>query len=111
MCSDDVTISAMAKKMFDKFEKYLKDIHIVLAVAIILDPRDFLTIPVSTVASESVFSIGGRVVSDHRSRLKPYTLEALMCTQNWLRNETKGSCITIEDSIVTLVDTDTEKND
>ncbi|EOY03499.1 BED zinc finger,hAT family dimerization domain [Theobroma cacao] len=44
--------------------------------------RDFLTIPISTVASELAFSTGGRVMTDHRSRLKPYTLEALMCTQN-----------------------------
>lgn len=46
--------------------------------------RDVLAIPVSTVASESAFSTGGRFVSPHRSRLHPKTLEALMCAQNWL---------------------------
>jgi len=46
--------------------------------------RDVLFIPVSTVASESAFSMGGRVVSQHRSRLHAKTVEALMCLQNWM---------------------------
>ncbi|KAK3229912.1 hypothetical protein Dsin_001793 [Dipteronia sinensis] len=46
--------------------------------------RDVLAIPVSTVASESAFSTGGRTLSSHRSRLHPHTVEALMCTQNWI---------------------------
>jgi hypothetical protein len=52
--------------------------------------RDIYAIPVSTVASESTFSTSGRVLSEHRSRLTPGMLEALMCTQNWLRNQYKG---------------------
>ena len=46
--------------------------------------RDVYVIPISTVASESTFSTGGRVVSPHYSKLHPNTLEALMCAQNWL---------------------------
>lgn len=46
--------------------------------------KDIYAIPVSTVASESTFSTGGRLVSPHRSRLHPSTIEALACTQNWL---------------------------
>ncbi|CAL5360640.1 unnamed protein product [Camellia sinensis] len=49
--------------------------------------RDILAIPVSTVASESAFSTSGRLVSPHRSRLHPNTLEALMCAQSWLWGE------------------------
>ncbi|KAH9768573.1 hypothetical protein KPL71_011654 [Citrus sinensis] len=41
--------------------------------------RDILAIPITTVASESAFSTGGRVVSPHRNKLHPSTLEALMC--------------------------------
>jgi hypothetical protein len=52
--------------------------------------RDIYAIPVSTVASESAFSTSGRVLSEHRSRLTPGMLEALMCTQDWLRNQYKG---------------------
>ena len=46
--------------------------------------RDILAIPVSTVASESAFSMGGQVVGPHRSRLHSKTVEALMCLQNWM---------------------------
>ncbi|KAG5536291.1 hypothetical protein RHGRI_023915 [Rhododendron griersonianum] len=54
--------------------------------------RDLLAIPVSTVASESAFSMSGRLVSPHRSRLHPETMEALMCAQSWLwAAEMKGN--------------------
>lgn len=46
--------------------------------------RDMLAIPVSSVASESAFSTSGRLVTPHRSRLHPKTMEALMCAQSWL---------------------------
>jgi len=49
--------------------------------------RDILAIPASTVASESAFSTGERIVSDYRSRLKSETIEALICLQDWLRSE------------------------
>ncbi|XP_074369976.1 zinc finger BED domain-containing protein RICESLEEPER 2-like [Apium graveolens] len=45
--------------------------------------RDFLAVPASTVASESAFSSSGRLVSPHRNRLHPTTIEALMCAQSW----------------------------
>ena len=46
--------------------------------------RDFLAIPVSTVSSESVFSAAGRILGEHRTSLSPETLEALICSINWL---------------------------
>ena len=49
--------------------------------------RDVLVILVSTVASEFVFSIGGCVLDPFRSSLSPNTVEALICTQNWLRTK------------------------
>ena len=52
--------------------------------------RDILAIPISTVASESSFSTSGRIVSTHRNRLQPSTLEAIMCTQNWLWARKRG---------------------
>lgn len=55
--------------------------------------RDILAVPISTVASESAFSTGGRLVTPHRSRLHPKTLEALMCAQSWLLNEIRGNRI------------------
>ncbi|XP_058725940.1 zinc finger BED domain-containing protein RICESLEEPER 2-like [Vicia villosa] len=46
--------------------------------------REVLAIPVSTVASESAFSTGGRVLDDYRSRLTARSVEALICTEDWL---------------------------
>ncbi|KAI8531947.1 hypothetical protein RHMOL_Rhmol11G0175200 [Rhododendron molle] len=54
--------------------------------------RDVLSIPVSTVAPESAFSTSGRVVTPHRSRLHPKTIEALMCARSWLlAHESEGN--------------------
>ena len=47
--------------------------------------RDVLVI-VSTIAFESVFSTGGRVLDSFCSSLSPNTVEALICTQNWLKD-------------------------
>ncbi|KAI3868436.1 hypothetical protein MKX03_010987, partial [Papaver bracteatum] len=47
--------------------------------------RDILAIHVSYVASESAFSTGKRVISPCRSSLYTRTIEALLCTQSWLR--------------------------
>ncbi|TYK19372.1 transposase [Cucumis melo var. makuwa] len=49
--------------------------------------RVILAIAVSIVASESVFSIEGRVVDSSGCSLAPKTVEALICTQNWLNSD------------------------
>ena len=50
--------------------------------------HDVLAIPITTVASESAFSTGGRILDDFRTSLTPFMLEALVCTQDWLRRPT-----------------------
>ncbi|KAL0290415.1 UNVERIFIED_CONTAM: Zinc finger BED domain-containing protein RICESLEEPER 2 [Sesamum calycinum] len=47
--------------------------------------KDVLAIPVSTVASKSAFSTSGRVIDAFRRSRSPKMVEALICTQDWLR--------------------------
>ncbi|WCJ33626.1 Zinc finger BED domain-containing protein DAYSLEEPER [Euphorbia peplus] len=53
--------------------------------------RDILAIPISTVVSEHAFGSNERVMSNYRSKLHPETIEALMCTQNWIWSEKKDT--------------------
>jgi len=46
-----------------------------------------LAILITTVAVESTFSIGGRVLDPFQSSLAPTTVEPLVCAQNWLRSK------------------------
>ncbi|KAF5460869.1 hypothetical protein F2P56_020708 [Juglans regia] len=51
--------------------------------------RDVLGTPMSTIAQGSAFNSGGRVLDHCRSSLNADTLQALICTQDWLRIESR----------------------
>jgi hypothetical protein len=46
--------------------------------------RDFLSLPLSTVPSESAFNASGRILADNRSSMTPETIEYLICYKDWL---------------------------
>ncbi|KAF3652555.1 Zinc finger BED domain-containing protein RICESLEEPER 2 [Capsicum annuum] len=48
--------------------------------------RDILSVPVSTVTSDSVFSTAGKEMDRYRCSLRPETVEALICAKDWLQN-------------------------
>ncbi|KAF3782511.1 putative AC transposase [Nymphaea thermarum] len=47
--------------------------------------RDILCIPITSVAFESAFSTGGRIVDESRSSLSPKTVEELVCAGDWIK--------------------------
>ncbi|KAK6157515.1 hypothetical protein DH2020_011763 [Rehmannia glutinosa] len=49
--------------------------------------RNILGIPISKVAPESLFDTGDRAVDQCWSSMKSDTLQALMCSQDWIRHE------------------------
>ncbi|KAK1387618.1 Zinc finger BED domain-containing protein RICESLEEPER 2 [Heracleum sosnowskyi] len=166
LCSQNVVIQSMASKMLPKFENFWNEIHGIMGVTAVLDPRYKMQLleyyfpllygrearikvdtvrqicydlvseyqsktsengdvsesvatvspfvsstshsvdPVeaslfgfdlfvkknqNSIASESAFSTSGRILSAHRSRLQPETLEALMCTRDWLWASISGN--------------------
>nr|KAJ0185571.1 hypothetical protein LSAT_V11C900485360 [Lactuca sativa] len=68
--------------LFSWWKKNQARFLIIAAIA-----RDVLAIPASNVASESSFSTGGRILDAFCSSLTPTTVEALICSQNWLRSK------------------------
>ena len=51
--------------------------------------RDVLAMPMSTVASESVFSVGRHILDEKRSRMTGEIIEMLLCFKDWLDAEAK----------------------
>ena len=45
--------------------------------------KDIMFVPVSTVSSESCFSLTGRILEERRRRLLPEHVEMLACIKNW----------------------------
>ena len=46
--------------------------------------RDILSIPISTVASESAFSIGGRILDQFQSSRNPNVAQVIVCNRDWI---------------------------
>jgi hypothetical protein len=59
--------------------------------------RDILAVPVSTVSSESCFSLTGRILEERRRRLLPEHVEMLTCIKHWDQAKRKAQH-TVEDT-------------
>jgi hypothetical protein len=62
--------------------------------------HDILVIPIFIIASKSAFSNGGRLLDPFRSSLSPLTVDALICTQDWL----KGNQDLENEKIIEIID-------
>lgn len=49
--------------------------------------RDILAIPITTVASESTFSLGGRILTKFRQSTLPENAEAIVQTRSWMNSD------------------------
>ncbi|XP_075094743.1 zinc finger BED domain-containing protein RICESLEEPER 2-like [Nicotiana tabacum] len=58
--------------------------------------RDILHVLVLSVTSECAFSTGGRFLDSFRSSLTPKLVQALVCLQDWLRNEKLKQPVRVE---------------
>jgi hypothetical protein len=51
--------------------------------------KNILTVPVSTISSESTFSMTGRIIKERRRKLKPKMVEILTCIKDWEATEVR----------------------
>ena len=63
--------------------------------------RDLLTVQASTIASESAFSLSGRILTDRRSNLSPQSLEICVCYKDYLDAEKREQHINSADAFFT----------
>ncbi|KAK2633774.1 hypothetical protein Ddye_028566 [Dipteronia dyeriana] len=70
--------------------------------------KDVFAMSISTVASESAFSCGGRVLDPFRSSLTPKMVKCLICTQNWLQAKYHRSQLEEEVMLAQNVDSSLE---
>ena len=51
--------------------------------------KDIFVIPASTIALESAFSVGRRVLDEKRSRLASHTIQICVCKNDWNQAEVR----------------------
>jgi hypothetical protein len=61
--------------------------------------RDVISVPVSTISSESAFSLCGRIIEERRRRLAPEMVEMLLCMKDWELGEARGQHSTQDEDL------------
>ena len=51
--------------------------------------KDVLIVTVSTISSESTFSMTDRIIEERRKKLKPEMVEMLTCIKDWAATEAR----------------------
>jgi hypothetical protein len=51
--------------------------------------RDIIFVPISTISSESIFSLCGRIIEKRRQRLAPEMVEMLLYIKDWELGEVR----------------------
>ncbi|KAF0929866.1 hypothetical protein E2562_026080, partial [Oryza meyeriana var. granulata] len=82
MSEEPLYVTKANENTFDilSWWKNQRDAYLVLSIL----AHDVLAMQVSTVASESACSAGGRVVDPYCNRLDPEMVQALICTKDWI---------------------------
>nr|GEZ90400.1 zinc finger BED domain-containing protein RICESLEEPER 2-like [Tanacetum cinerariifolium] len=63
-------------------------------------------------ASESAFSLGGRILNQYQSSMKPATVEALICTRDWIfSNKVASHATDLEEVIKNIMTLDIDKDE
>lgn len=73
--------------------------------------RDILTIQASTVASESAFSLSGRIISARRTRLTPESVECCICLKDYLDSIDRIQHTTSLEMEIEVVEANLEENE
>ncbi|XP_012073147.2 zinc finger BED domain-containing protein DAYSLEEPER [Jatropha curcas] len=63
---------------------------------------DILSIPISTVAPDSVFDTGSKKIDSYQSSLRPVILEALICAKDWLQYGSSASSLDVSNALVKM---------
>nr|KJB25738.1 hypothetical protein B456_004G207100 [Gossypium raimondii] len=105
ICGEDKT-PELDKYLAEANDEFVEDFDILLCPrfpTLSKMVRDVLVILISTAASKFAFSTGGCVLDQYRRSLTPKIVQALVCTQDWIRKSSSQEDIKkIEEQIQEL---------
>ncbi|KAL6661578.1 hypothetical protein ACP70R_000962 [Stipagrostis hirtigluma subsp. patula] len=82
--SDNVPYTATGFDILNWWQQHKQSYPIISIIA-----KDVMTVPVSTISSESCFSLTGRIMEERRRRLGSETVEMLACLKDWEQGEAR----------------------